>query len=90
MFKKTVKKQRTRNRKVKKQRTRKNKKGGYNYNGWPLTGQIAMCNNSKLNIHPGCKKSCCTNQELTNEHTYTSDGCKKCNKFNEFNRPESP
>ena len=50
-----------------------------------------MCNNSNLIIHPGCKKYCCDrNQQWANQNTYTSNDCRKCNNFNEFNRPESP
>ena len=86
-----VKKHRTRNHKVKKHRTSKNKKGGYNYNGWPIKAELAMCNNSNLNIHPGCKKYCCDpNQEWANQNTYTGIRCYNCNRMNEFNRPQSP
>ena len=50
-----------------------------------------MCNNSNLNIHPGCKKYCCDpNQEWANQNTYTGIRCYNCNRMNEFNRPQSP
>ena len=84
-----VKKHKTRNHKVKNHRTRKNKKGGYNYNGWPLSGQLARCDNSVLGIYPGCEKFCC-NDSWTNANGYSSERCYKCNHFNEFNRPQSP
>ena len=86
-----VKKHRTRNHKVKKHRTRKNKKGGYNYNGWPLTGQLAKCKHSTLGIYPGCEQFCCADdKQFTTPGSYTSNRCYRCNQMNEFNRPQSP
>ena len=84
-----VKKHRTRNQKVKKHRSRKNIKGGYNYNGWPLTGSLASCNHSSLGIHPGCERYCCQDS-WTTPAQYSSQRCYGCNHTNEFNRPQSP